>query len=39
VPLAALNLDRLETLRDGLQDLLALLDRREADLAALGADD
>ncbi|MDF1563491.1 MAG: MerR family transcriptional regulator [Deltaproteobacteria bacterium] len=35
VPLARLDLDRLEGLRDGLSDLLALLDRREADLDAL----
>ncbi len=35
VPLARLDLDRLESLRSGLSDLVAVLDRRDADLGAL----
>ena len=35
VPLARLDLQRLETLRDGLTDLLAVLDRRDEDLSVL----
>jgi len=35
VPLMRLELGRLEQVRDGLQDLMAVLDRRDADLEAV----